>query len=304
MPVPATATDHTAGIRFFEYTSAADPRLPAVPYAVLPADQHAPGPTRNIVWDLSDRLGCPWPATTPGLLAGFLRINAGETIAAQSEATSHLYYVIRGSGRSRYAGGEIAWADGDLFTLPSSKSLQHQAERDAALYYVHDQPLLSYLGATAAAPRFSPALYRRDRLLAEIARVRAEPGAANRNRMGVILGHADTLLTMTATHTLWALFNVLPAKAVQKPHRHNSVALDLCLSAEPGTYTLIAKEIDPSGNLIDPQRADWLPGTAFVTPPGLWHSHHNESGTDAMVLPIQDAGLHTWLRTLDIRFAR
>jgi gentisate 1,2-dioxygenase len=42
----------------------------------------------------------------------------------------------------------------------------------------------------------------------------------------------------------------------------------------------------------------------FVTPPGLWHSHHNESGHPAHILPIQDAGLHTFLRTLDIRFSR
>lgn len=37
--------------------------------------------------------------------------------------------------------------------------------------------------------------------------------------------------------------------------------------------------------------------------PGLWHSHHNESGRPAYLVPIQDAGLHTYLRSLDIRFA-
>jgi hypothetical protein len=42
----------------------------------------------------------------------------------------------------------------------------------------------------------------------------------------------------------------------------------------------------------------------FVTPPGLWPSHHNESGHPAHIRPIQDAGLLTHLRTLDIRFAR
>jgi hypothetical protein len=26
--------------------------------------------------------------------------------------------------------------------------------------------------------------------------------------------------------------------------------------------------------------------------------------TDALIFPIQDAGLHTWMRTLDIRFIR
>ena len=33
------------------------------------------------------------------------------------------------------------------------------------------------------------------------------------------------------------------------------------------------------------------------------HSHHNETGTDAWVLPMQDAGLYTYQRTLDIRFS-
>ena len=47
---------------------------------------------------------------------------------------------------------------------------------------------------------------------------------------------------------------------------------------------------------------DWETAGAFVTPPGMWHSHHNESGHPAYLVPIQDAGLHTYLRSLDIRF--
>ena len=43
---------------------------------------------------------------------------------------------------------------------------------------------------------------------------------------------------------------------------------------------------------------------AFVTPPGLWHAHVNESGAPAHLFPVQDAGLHTYLRSLDIRFVR
>ena len=54
--------------------------------------------------------------------------------------------------------------------------------------------------------------------------------------------------------------------------------------------------------IVDAVRVDWQPGAAFVTPPGMWHSHHNESGRPARILPIQDAGLHTYLRSLDIRF--
>jgi len=40
-----------------------------------------------------------------------------------------------------------------------------------------------------------------------------------------------------------------------------------------------------------------------VTPPGWWHSHHNETDEDAWVLPVQDAGLFTYQRALDIRFS-
>jgi hypothetical protein len=49
--------------------------------------------------------------------------------------------------------------------------------------------------------------------------------------------------------------------------------------------------------------ANGVDGASFITPAGYWHSHHNESGEDAHVLPIQDAGLHTYLRTLDILYS-
>ena len=34
-------------------------------------------------------------------------------------------------------------------------------------------------------------------------------------------------------------------------------------------------------------RENWVSGASFITPAGCWHSHHNESGEDAHVLPIQ-----------------
>jgi gentisate 1,2-dioxygenase len=109
---------------------------------------------------------------------------------------------------------------------------------------------------------------------------------------------------MTITHVLWAMFGVLPVNAVQAPHRHQSVAVDLVVDAKPGCYTMVGQSLGPDGAIKDGERFDWEPHAVFVTPPGLWHSHHNESGHPAHILPIQDAGLHTHLRTLDIRFTR
>jgi gentisate 1,2-dioxygenase len=109
---------------------------------------------------------------------------------------------------------------------------------------------------------------------------------------------------MTITHVLWAMFGLLPVNASQAPHRHQSVAVDLVVDAKPGCYTLVGKSLNKDGTIKDPERFDWQPHSVFVTPPGLWHSHHNESGLPAHILPIQDAGLHTYLRTLNILFSR
>jgi len=304
MTKSAPERDWTAAARFYEYTLAADPAVPAIPFDVFESSRHRVGPTAILPWDLSAILKCPWPATSPGLLANFIRIMATEKIATAPKASSQLFYVIRGRGRSVIDEEELLWKEGDLFSVSAPGVAQHTALEEASLYWIHDEPIFSYLGAIPNQKRFTSTHYPRERLMAEVERVRAQPGAHRRNRMGVILGNADTTQTMTVTHSMWSLMNVLPAQMVQAPHRHNSVALDLCVSAHPGVYTLISKECTPEGSLIDPIRADWNAGSAFVTPPGWWHSHHNESSHDAMVLPIQDAGLHTWMRTLDIRFAR
>lgn len=76
------------------------------------------------------------------------------------------------------------------------------------------------------------------------------------------------------------------------------------MSAAPqGTYTLMGPELDEKGWVKNPIRLDWASGACFVTPPGWWHSHHNDSEEDAWVLPLQDAGLHTHMRTLNIEFS-
>jgi len=132
----------------------------------------------------------------------------------------------------------------------------------------------------------------------------ADPSSATANRLSILLGNRALPQTMTITHVVWAMFGILPVAAVQAPHRHQSVAVDLVVDAKPGCYTMVGRTLGPDGTIKDGERFDWEPHSVFVTPPGLWHSHHNESGPPAHILPIQDAGLHTFLRTLDIRFAR
>lgn len=360
-----------AAVRLHEYTSAVNPDLPGVPAVAVGPGVHTSGPTRVVPVDSSAALGAtPWPATSPNLLASFVRIVAGEALETRvPRATSQAFYVIRGAGATEVDGGggaspatTIAWGEGDLFVLPATPGAARHtssvAAGDASLYWIHDEPLLRYLGAAPSEPRFSPTLYTRERLLAAVEAIRHEPGVEHRNRMGVLLSNASTDgETKTLTHVMWALLNSLPPRTAQPPHRHNSVALDLAVAAAGGgrVYTLMGPELGADGWVKDPLKMEWVPGGMFVTPPGeccgggggglrlseargrvdmhgnagfrsfagrrlnlmtprrlplprpspagWWHSHHNESDEPAWVLPIQDAGLYTRQRTLDIRFS-
>lgn len=196
---------------------------------------------------------------------------------------------------------------GDVIVSPATNfSCDHYATSDAALYWVTDEPLLRYLGVVPSQPQFNMTVYRRAQLRERVQELRHEEGAEHRNRMGALLGNRFTEdSTQSMTHILWSLLNVLPAHTAQRPHRHNSVALDMAVEAPSGghAYTLMGPELATDGWVKDPVRVDWVAGGVFITPPGWWHSHHNDSDNDAWVFPVQDAGLYTHQRTLDIQFA-
>jgi gentisate 1,2-dioxygenase len=291
---------------YYEYTKAADPvgsgAISRIPFTEFGRELHETGNTRIIPLDVSETLGCEGPATSPALCANFVRILAGDWLSANFNATSQLYYVMRGSGRTEFDGLNIPWEMGDFVVLPKGEETRHFADADSALYLVHDEPLLRYLGVKARVQRFKPTLYISENSLLELEKVRKEADAANRNRVSVLLANKEMDQTLTVTHTLWAMLGVLPKDTAQLPHRHQSVALDLILDCDPGCYTLVGTRITAQGEIINATRVDWKAYSVFITPPGYWHAHYNESSSDAHLVPIQDAGLQTYLRTLDIKF--
>ena len=300
--------DWAGDARYFEYSAAADPirsgHTPRIPIEQFPASLHVGRPTGVTALDLSGPLGLEaGPATSPALVASFVCIAAGDRLETRAAATSELFVVLRGAGRSTVGTDVLDWAEGDIFVLPCGAEPTHEATSDAAFYWVTDEPLLRYLGVTPTEARFAPTYFAHDRLQAELDIVARDPLALARSRVSVLAATASQTQTLTATHVLWAMYGLLPVGAVQRPHRHQSVALDLILEAQPGCYSLVGHKLDDAGEIIDPIRVEWESGGAFVTPPGMWHAHINESGVPARLLPVQDAGLHTYLRSLDIRFA-
>jgi gentisate 1,2-dioxygenase len=310
---PSIRHDWQSPALIYDYRQAANPVRPGltepIPCHRWPASLHAEARTAVLPLDLSAVYGCTGPATSPGLAAHFLRILPGEGLKASASATSALFYVLRGSGSLERPSTpeqpplELNWAAGDLFVLPCGADPLLHADDDSLLYWVHDGPLLRHLGAVPSEPRFRACHYPASLLEAELERLIADPVSARSNRLSILLASADHPSSRTVTHTLWAMLGVVPPGATQPPHRHQSVALDLILDCDPGCFTLVGTELNPDGSIRNPQRIDWEPGGAFITPPGHWHAHTNGSGRLARLLPIQDAGLQTYLRSLDIRFA-
>lgn len=291
----------------FDYRQAANPVRPGltepIPYRQWSPALHAVGPSGVIPLDLSAELNAPGPATSPGLAAHFVRIAAGEGVKAAARSTSSLFFVLSGSGRCQRPGTSIDWQQGDLFVLPAGEDPLLQATSTSVLYWVNDAPLLHYLGVEPSIPRFEATHYPASWLQQELQALAADPSSARSNRLSLLLANSDLPATRTVTHVLWAMYGTVPAGETQAPHRHQSVALDLIIACQSGCYTLVGTELKDDGTIRNARRIDWQAGGAFITPPGHWHAHVNSSGSPAYLLPIQDAGLQTHLRSLDIRFA-
>jgi hypothetical protein len=134
--------------------------------------------------------------------------------------------------------------------------LMHEANEDAAFYWVHDEPLLRYLGVIPTVEhKFELTHFTKEYMMKEIDILLQDEKSVHKNRLGILLGNKATeSYTKTLTHTLWGLYNMLPAGVQQRPHRHNSVALDLCVyaSRDEKVYTLMGPELDMNGWVKEP----------------------------------------------------
>ena len=90
--------------------------------------------------------------------------------------------------------------------------------------------------------------------------------------------------------TLTLAMNSLPAGGMQRPHRHNSVAVSLVIRG------------DRCYSKIDGERKDWAPWATTITPPVSVHSHHNDGDELAMFLIVQDGGLYYHARAMGFEF--
>src|SRR5260221_561164 len=112
--IGAAIEDWAGDARFFEYSQAANPIgsgfTPRLPLERFSPTLHKGGPTRIVPLDLSSVLGIKdGPATSPALLAHFIHVRPGENVSTSPNASSELYYVLRGTGFSAVNGSLVSW---------------------------------------------------------------------------------------------------------------------------------------------------------------------------------------------------
>lgn len=267
--------------------------------------------------------------TSPELLAGFISLSSylnitinnspnecennisynnesiTQKISFEFNSTSNVFYIFEGHGIIKYLKNDVIIEKninkGDVLLIPNfDKLFIEKKSENLKIYFVNDNPLLNYIEAVpkcSSKQKFT--IYEGTTISEKM----VELSNNKNNRKGIIFSNEDTenIGVKTISRTLWTLFNEVPPNTNQKYHKHNSIALDFCIYAEENkSYTIISNELDENNSLLNPAKVVWKSGEFFITPPGMWHSHHNEGSESSFVLPIQNAGLLTHERILGI----
>lgn len=245
--------------------------------------------------DMSEVLSTPYPATTPLLLAKFVRLRERDEIATRLRASGEIYYVLRGRGWTGQVGGEtVEWGKGDIFCLAGGVMTSHHALEDSVLYTVTDEPLLAFSGVEPASLTDSPleaVHYPAEHIERELAALcRRDLGPDTPGR-ALFLTSRKMEGSRTCTPALTLTLNaVLPGER-QPPHRHNAAALVLIIRG------------GPVHSLIGGRQLPWEEGSVLLTPPNAVHSHENVGHDAAVALIVQDGALHYHCRTMGFEFA-
>jgi gentisate 1,2-dioxygenase len=290
-------TQYTKRAKYYDSIDGFDIKRAAVPAHVFHAERNRATPptvpTGLVPLDLSAALGTPFPATTPLILARYARIRGGEWLDTRFVASGELYYVMRGSGETRAGVDRLTWDAGDIFTMPGGRTATHRAASDTLLWVVTNEPELAFERAQAPAPGTAPlpvVHYLADEIRHQLDAIHRRPDADALPGKAISFGVAGADEERTILPSFTLAMNSLAPGDVQRPHRHNAVAVTLVVR---GTSCY---------SMIDETRIDWEPDTVMLTPPGAVHSHHNTGAERALFLIVQDGGLHYHCRTMGFSY--
>ena len=250
-------------------------------------------PTGFVALDASDDLGTPYPATTPTLLLRYLRLRAGDPFTSNLAASGELYYVMEGTGHSRNRDTTIEWGTGDMFCFPGGNGTTHESNADGMLYVGTNEPLLSFERLRAPSPGtacVAPVHWTAESIERELKVIFERPITPQTTGHAVLFSSDALAPSTNALPSINVGLNTLEAGRDQRPHRHNGVAVTLCLKGD-GVYSM-----------VDGERIDWADRAVQITPAAALHSHHNRGTQRMRSLIFQDEALHYYTRTPGFSF--
>lgn len=84
-----------------------------------------------------------------------IQLSQGAKWFRPKSTVSRIYTVIKGSGRIRFEDREFDWGPGDMIAAPNWRLHEINAETEATLLQVSDEPLMSMLGWVREHPAVS-----------------------------------------------------------------------------------------------------------------------------------------------------
>ncbi|CAA2110521.1 cupin domain-containing protein [Variovorax paradoxus] len=288
---PAGAAQARA--RFFNSGNAFNVKLPVVPAQLFPPPQE--GRFGVFDCDQSDALGCGFAATTPLMLARYVRIAARDALLPLDvNATGSVWYVIAGSGRLSGGADSFTFGTGDVFLLPGASGYRLEAgPEELLLWTVGNEPQLDFeraQPASRASATIDAVHYPADEIERQFALIFSTATHDETSGRALIFSSDRQSAARNLTPTLTLSFNTLEPHTHQRTHRHNSAAITLVVQGED-CHSMVGHAMCP-----------WAPWSTLVTPPGAPHSHHNAGTRGARFLIVQDGGLHYHARTMGFEF--
>jgi len=290
-------TEYTRRAKYYDSLEGFNITRPPVPAHVFRAERDracAPdAPTGIVPLDLSARLGTRAPATTPLILARYLRLRAGDVLDTRFVASGEIYYVMRGAGDTRHGPDRLVWDAGDVFSPPGGGAAPHRGTADALLWVATNEPALAFEHAQAPARGAAPVPvvhYPGDEIRRQLELIHQRPDADALPGKSINFGCAGVDEERTVLPSFTLAMNSLAPGDAQRAHRHHAVAVTLIVQGT-GCHSM-----------IDGARIDWEPDAVMITPPGAAHSHHNDGDERALFLIVQDGGLHYHCRTMGFSY--
>lgn len=248
-------------------------------------------------------------ASTQTLVSACQLVLPGEVARSHRHSAAALRFIMEGEGGYTVVNGEKASMEvGDFITTPNWTWHDHGNEGSAPMFWLDglDIPLVRSLDAVF----FEPYTTRRQEIVEGVgssthkfgmgvtptylrhqspstplinyryAQVREVLGELAKSPMGdpsddVIVEYVNPVTGGHALPTIAAYAQLLRPGFDGQPHRHTTSAVYLVIEGE-------------GHSIINGQRFEWSKNDVIAMPMWAWHSHHNPSGSAAVLLSYTD----------------